>query len=67
MGNGVGSSLTVSHDKTAGAEVDTAVIADDDNEDVRQFSSINLSENGFAGRRRRLAVVVGAKVFPLRA
>jgi len=62
MGDGIGSGFAVSHDETGSAEVHATIIAHDDDEDIRELIAVDLPEDGLAGSRRRLAVVVGAEL-----
>ena len=52
----------VSHDKPRRTELYSSEIAHDTDEDIRQIVAVDLSEDGLAGCRRGLTVIVGTKL-----
>ena len=66
MGDGIGCSLSISDNKSAGAEINAAIVSNDDDKDVGELVGVDLSEDGLACRRRGFAVVVGAELLPTR-
>ena len=60
--DGISSSLAIGYDESAGAKVDTTILTYHDDEDVRQFVAVNLSEDGLACCARWLSIVVGTEL-----
>ena len=62
MVDGIGCRLAVGHDESAGAQQDTAKIADDHHEDIGEFPAVDLSQDRLAGSAARFAVIVGSEL-----
>lgn len=61
VGDGIGGSSAVGDDKSPRTQIHTAVIADDDNKNVREIMTVYLTKNWLASSRRRLTVVIGTE------
>ena len=55
----------IGYNQSARTQFDASEITHYDNQYIRQFVGIDLSQNRFACRARRLTVVVGTEVLPL--
>ena len=62
-GNGFGGSSLISYNQSTRTQLDTAEVAHYDDENIRQFVGIDLSQNRLACRTRWFAVVVGTEAF----
>ena len=51
MGDGIGGSLPISDNKSAGAEINAAIVSNDDDKDVGELVGVDLTEDGLACSR----------------
>ena len=58
--------FTISNNQSAGTQLHTSEIADDDNENIRQFRLRDLSKDRLASRRRWFTIIIGTKLGALR-
>ena len=67
VGDGISSGFTVGDNQTGCTEIHTTIVAHHDDEDIREFVAVDLSEDGFTSSAGGLAVVVGSELQSFRA